>query len=145
MVFCYQNCSDLLWEKNVLVIKKNFENFLRSLEQFIQSFSWSQEQFFLTVGQNNFGNKIPFVDFDGRYFKFQSLMKRLTYHARCCTMWLYLLKEILTINKQCLLCIAALNICAAAVVMIGLKPVNKVRVSLDCHGPISDLIKGDPD
>ena len=57
---------------------------------------------------------------------------------------LYLLKEILTINKQCLLCIAALNICAAAVVMIGLKPVNKVRISLDFHGPISDLIKGDP-
>ena len=26
MVFCYQNCSDLLWEKNVLVIKKNFLN-----------------------------------------------------------------------------------------------------------------------
>ena len=25
MVFCYQNCSDLLWEKNVLVIEKNFE------------------------------------------------------------------------------------------------------------------------
>ena len=85
-----------------------------------------------------------FVDFDGRYFK-SSLMKRLTYHAQCCTMWLYLLKEILTINKQCLvLCIAALNICVAAVVMIGLKPVNKVRVSLDFYGPISDLIKGDP-
>ena len=26
MVFCYQNCSDLLWEKFVLVIKKNFWN-----------------------------------------------------------------------------------------------------------------------
>ena len=26
MVFCYQNCSDLLWEKIVLVIKKNFGN-----------------------------------------------------------------------------------------------------------------------
>ena len=25
MVFCYQNCSDLLWEKVVLVIEKNFE------------------------------------------------------------------------------------------------------------------------
>ena len=43
MVFCYQNCSD----KFVLVIEKNlfkfetegreFENFLRSLEQFIQT------------------------------------------------------------------------------------------------------------
>ena len=26
MVFCYQNCSDLLWEKIVLVIGKNFWN-----------------------------------------------------------------------------------------------------------------------
>ena len=26
LVFCYQNCSDLLWEWNVLVIKKNFWN-----------------------------------------------------------------------------------------------------------------------
>ena len=26
MVFCYQNCSDLLWEKIALVIEKNFWN-----------------------------------------------------------------------------------------------------------------------
>ena len=26
LVFCYQNCSDLLWEKNILVIEKNFWN-----------------------------------------------------------------------------------------------------------------------
>ena len=26
LVFCYQNCSDLLWEKIVLVIEKNFWN-----------------------------------------------------------------------------------------------------------------------
>ena len=25
LVFCYQNCSDLLWEKIVLVIEKTFE------------------------------------------------------------------------------------------------------------------------
>ena len=24
LVFCFQNCSDLLWEKNVLLIEKNF-------------------------------------------------------------------------------------------------------------------------
>ena len=28
MVFCYQNCSDLLWEKIVLVIEKNFWNWI---------------------------------------------------------------------------------------------------------------------
>ena len=25
MVFCYQNCSDLLWEKIVVVIEENFD------------------------------------------------------------------------------------------------------------------------
>ena len=47
MVFCYQNCSELLWEKIVLVTEKdfwnsrlkakNFQKNLRSLEQFIQT------------------------------------------------------------------------------------------------------------
>ena len=43
MVFCYENCSDILWEKSVLVIEKNFWNsrlkakILRSLEQFVQT------------------------------------------------------------------------------------------------------------
>ena len=47
MVFCYRNCSDLLWEKIVLVIEKNFlklkaegrefANILRSLEQFVRT------------------------------------------------------------------------------------------------------------
>ena len=53
-----KNCSHhLLFKQIVLVILKflqipsasNFKFFLRSLEEF-----------FLTVGQNNFGNKIPF-------------------------------------------------------------------------------------
>ena len=54
MVFCYQNCSDLLSEKIVVVIEKKllkfqaegreFAKFLRSLEQFIQT----------VKGQNNF-------------------------------------------------------------------------------------------
>ena len=53
LVFCYQNCSDILWEKNVLVIEKNvwnsrlkaeFAKLLRSLEQCIQT----------VKGQNNY-------------------------------------------------------------------------------------------
>ena len=54
LVFCYQNCSDLLWEKIVLVIEKKllkleaegweFAKILRSLDQFIQT----------VKGQNNF-------------------------------------------------------------------------------------------
>ena len=41
MVFCYQNCSDLLWEKNCC---SDREKLLRSLEQFIET----------VKGQNNF-------------------------------------------------------------------------------------------
>ena len=39
---------------------ENFENSRRSASNF-KSFSRSLEHFFLTVGQNNFGNKIPFL------------------------------------------------------------------------------------
>ena len=34
LVFCYQNCSHLLWEKNVLVIEKNFWNSRLKAENF---------------------------------------------------------------------------------------------------------------
>ena len=47
MVFCYQNCSDLLWEKNgssdrekllkFKVENGEFAKFLQSLKQFIQT------------------------------------------------------------------------------------------------------------
>ena len=101
LVFCFQNCSDLLWEKNCFVIEKNFWNsrlkIILNSERFlkqnafitffihffgevrktkiafeiswplviskISSFSRSLEFFFLTVGQNNFGNKIPFPNY----------------------------------------------------------------------------------
>ena len=34
LIFCYQNCSDLLWEKNVLVIEKNFWNSMLKAKNF---------------------------------------------------------------------------------------------------------------
>ena len=43
---------------------KKFANSRPSASNF-KIFSWSLEQFFLTVGQNNFGNKIPFLSFWG--------------------------------------------------------------------------------
>ena len=43
MVFCYQNCSDLLWEKNVIVIEKSFET-----TRTIYSSSERSEQFLIT-------------------------------------------------------------------------------------------------
>ena len=53
-----KNCSDLsLFEYLVLVI---FANSRPSAWNF-ESFSQSLEQFFLTVGQDNVGNKIPFL------------------------------------------------------------------------------------
>ena len=54
MVFCYQNCSDLLWEKNCFSDREKnlkfegegqeFAKILRLLEQFIHT----------VIGQNNF-------------------------------------------------------------------------------------------
>ena len=57
--FCYQK---LFWPftvwTNCSSDLKNLANSQPSALNF-KSFSWSIEQFFLTVGQNNFGNKIP--------------------------------------------------------------------------------------
>ena len=59
--FCYQK---LLWPFTVQINcssdPKIFANSRPSASNF-KSFSWSLEQFFLTVGQNNFGNKIPSI------------------------------------------------------------------------------------
>ena len=56
-----KNCSDLsLFKQIVLVISKTFANSQPSALNF-KTFSRSLEQFFLTVGQNNFGNKIPLL------------------------------------------------------------------------------------
>ena len=59
--FCYQK---LFWPftvwTNYSSVLKIFANSLPSALNF-KSFSQSLEQSFLTVGQNNFGNKIPFL------------------------------------------------------------------------------------
>ena len=56
--FCYQK---LFWPFTVWTnCSSNLKNFANSASNF-KSFSWSLEQFFLTVGQNNFGNKITFL------------------------------------------------------------------------------------
>ena len=56
-----KNCSDLsLFQQIVLVISKLFAN-SRTSDLHFKSFSRSLEFFFLTVGQNNFGNRIPFL------------------------------------------------------------------------------------
>ena len=64
MVFCYQNCSDLLWEKIVLVIEKNWGWRPRIFKIFevtrtIYSNSERSEQFLV----NNIGHK-DYILFD---------------------------------------------------------------------------------
>ena len=59
--FCYQK---LFWPFTVWInCSRDLKNFAKaqpSASNF-KSFSRSLEHFFLTVGQNNFGNKIPFL------------------------------------------------------------------------------------
>ena len=63
--FCYQK---LFWPFTVWINcssdLKNFANSRPSASNF-KSFSQSLEYFFLTVGQNNFWNKIPWICFPG--------------------------------------------------------------------------------
>ena len=59
MVFCYQNCSDLLWEKIVLVIEKNFWNSKLQAEnvqnfEIIRTFYSSSERSEQSLKQNVF-------------------------------------------------------------------------------------------
>ena len=73
--FCYQN---LFWPFTVWINcsgdLKIFVNSRPSASNF-KSFSRSLEQFFLTVGQNNFGNKIPFLLFE-ELLKLKGFLKR---------------------------------------------------------------------
>ena len=61
-----KNCSDLsLCGQIALVFFKIFTN-SQALALNFKSLSRSLEYFFLTVGQNNFGNKIPFLEKPGK-------------------------------------------------------------------------------
>ena len=66
---------------------KNLAN-SQPLASNFKSFSLSLEQFFLTVGQNNFGNKIPFLKFLTSLWKTWVLgccVKSLRYSRPCTT------------------------------------------------------------
>ena len=48
MAFCYENCSNLLWEKNVKIIKKNIykskaegENVQKFWDHYVEQFIWT--------------------------------------------------------------------------------------------------------
>ena len=61
MVFCYQNCSDLLWEKIAWVIEKNLWN-LRLKAENLQNVRKS-----LQTGQNNFWKWLVFSHVPGGF------------------------------------------------------------------------------
>ena len=70
MVFCYQNCSDLQWEKIVLVIEKNFETEGQEFAKIL----WSLEQFVQTVkGQSNFWWQNAFLTCFWRFLRSNKL------------------------------------------------------------------------
>ena len=69
MVFCYQICSGLLWEKIVLVIEKNFWNSRLKAENLQKMLYISPQQLNPAVkGQNNFW--IRMFSFTNSYYQF---------------------------------------------------------------------------
>ena len=52
MVFCFENCSELLWETIVLVIEKDFYKFDAEGREFAKILRW------LEKSQHNFWNRI---------------------------------------------------------------------------------------
>ena len=60
MVFCYQNCSDLLWEKIVLVIEKNFWNSRLKAENFQNFWNHFNNLFKQWKVRTIFGNRMLF-------------------------------------------------------------------------------------
>ena len=60
MVFCYQNCSDLLWEKIVLVIEKNFWNLRLKAENLQKIWDHKNNLFKQWKVRTIFGNRMFF-------------------------------------------------------------------------------------
>merc|ERR1711997_1210896 len=80
-----KNCSDLsLFEQIVLVISK-FLQILGLQPRISKFFSITRTFFFLTVGQNNFGNKIPFFVLIKKYYLAYSHSSKICNMTRFCT------------------------------------------------------------
>ena len=60
LLFCYQNCSDLLWEKIVLVIEKNFWNLRLKAENLQNFWDHSNSLFKQWNVRTIFGNRMLF-------------------------------------------------------------------------------------
>ena len=60
MVFCYQNCYDQLWGKNILVIKKNFWNSRLKAKNFQICWDHLNNLFKQWKVRTRFGNRMLF-------------------------------------------------------------------------------------
>ena len=70
LVFCFQNCSDLLWEKIVLVIKKSFWNSRLTAENSQNFWDYLKNLGIRTVkGHTNFWNRMLFLTCPWRFFR----------------------------------------------------------------------------
>ena len=72
MVFCYQNCSDLLWEKIVFVIEKIFWNSRLKVENLQKFWDYSNNLLKQWKVRIIFGNKI-FFNFSWRFLRSNKL------------------------------------------------------------------------
>ena len=83
--FCYQK---MFWPFTAWINcssdHKNFENSQPSVSNF-KSFSRSLEHFFLTVGQNHFCNKIPYLNLFFFMICFYSSNNTISHHLSLCT------------------------------------------------------------
>ena len=85
MVFCYQNCSDLQWEKIVLVIEKNFPGWrpriskIFEITRTIHSNSEGSEQFLITewLGFSDVINKNNYNSNWKKPLGFRNLLEKL--------------------------------------------------------------------
>ena len=85
LVFCYQNCSDLLWEKNALVIKKNFWNLRLKLKA--QNFQKLFRSFPVRINWSSKLKHLRFLAFGLEFQKFFLITRAIFYHSKSVQCW----------------------------------------------------------
>ena len=97
MVFCYQNCSDLLWEKIVLVIEKFWDHWNNLFRQwkvitiFGTSKSLSESLIFASTNPQ-YDNRL-FMGLQVQYMKFPSSEHDENMLRTCCLHKLFLMSK----------------------------------------------------
>ena len=120
--FVHKSGKQLECKKNIFLHEFGFN----SRHSNFKSFSWSPEHFFLTVGQNNFGNKIPFL-FSWKektyYSSFAQILNKVhTYIYYGCPAWIFRFFFLPFLPKTAHLIIAFLNILLRSKCIMYAKP-----------------------